>query len=93
MKLVGRDKLARFARNHANARSAINAWVAEVESATWQTPADIRERYPSVSFLSDNVVIFNLKGNDYRLETRVALQSGVIVVLRIGTHAEYDKWT
>ncbi|TDI36389.1 MAG: type II toxin-antitoxin system HigB family toxin [Acidobacteria bacterium] len=92
MKLVGRDKLTKFAKRHASARSAINAWVAEVERATWQTPTDIRERYSSASFLDDNVVVFNLKGNDYRLKVRVMLQSGVVVVLQVETHAEYDKW-
>lgn len=92
MTLVGRETLTRFARKHASARGAIKAWVAEVKSATWQTPTDIKARYSNASFLAGNIVVFNLSGNDYRLETRVVLKSGVIVVLRIGTHAEYDKW-
>ena len=93
MKLVGRDKLVKFAKKHVSARGPINAWVAEIKQAAWSTTADIKARYPTASFLANNVVVFNLKGNDYRLKTRVMLQPGIIIVLRIGTHAEYDKWT
>ena len=92
MTLVGRDKLEAFARKHPQARGPISAWVAEVEQANWETMAELKDRYPTASILSDNVVIFNLGGNKYRLETRVLLASGLVIVLRIGTHSEYDKW-
>ena len=92
MRLVGRDKLDRFARKHARARGLIRAWVAEVECVEWETMQDIKDRYPSASFLASNVVIFNLGGNSYRLQATVAFKSKTVVVTRIGTHAEYDKW-
>lgn len=47
----------------------------------------------SASFLAGNRVVFNLKGNKYRLDTKIAYQTGVVFVKRIGTHAEYDRWT
>lgn len=43
--------------------------------------------------LANNRVVFNIKGNKYRLDTRVAYRTSVVVVKRIGTHAEYDRWT
>ena len=92
MKLVGRDRLEAFTRKHAQARGPIRAWVAEVKQATWVTMAELKDRYPAASVLSDNTVIFNLGGNKYRLETRVLLGSEIVIVLRIGTHSEYDKW-
>ncbi len=92
MNLVGRQALLRFHRKHADARDAIEAWVAEVETAEWQTPQDIKERFPSASFLGDNHMILNLKGNQYRLEVQISYKVGVVTVKRIGTHAEYDKW-
>ena len=90
LKIVGRSHLAAFCIKHPDARKWIEHWLAEVEQATWTAPLHIKSRYPSASFLANNVVIFNVKGNDYRLEVRVAWQSSVVVILWIGTHAEYD---
>ena len=92
VKLVGRDKLTDFAKKHPQARGPIKAWVAEVEAAVWTTMANIKARFPHASILADNHVVFNLGGNKYRLETIMVFASGVVVVLRIGTHAEYDRW-
>jgi len=91
MKLVGRELLEAFQLTHADARGQIASWVAEVESATWKTPNDVTARYASASFLAENTVIFNIKGNAYRLEVRIAYQTGVVVALWVGTHAEYSK--
>ncbi|CAD7855214.1 MAG: hypothetical protein [Olavius algarvensis Gamma 1 endosymbiont] len=57
----------------------------------WRTPQDIKNRYRSVDFLTGNRVIFNLKGNHYRLVVRVRYQNGMVVIEWVGTHAEYDK--
>ncbi len=91
MKVVGRSHLAEFCSNHADARKWIEHWLSEVEQASWTAPRHIRARYTSASFLANNLVIFNVKGNDYRLEVRVAYQSSVVVIQWIGTHAEYDQ--
>ena len=91
MRLVGRQKLDDFCREHADARSWIAGWIAEVESASWRTPHEIKALYPSASFVGENIVIFNVKGNHYRLEASLAYQTGVLVVRWIGTHPEYSK--
>lgn len=91
MKLVGREQLKAFCDKHADARPWIEAWLAEVESASWMTSVEVKARYASVSFLDSKIAIFNVKGNDYRLETAIAFRTGVIVVKWVGTHAEYDK--
>jgi mRNA interferase HigB len=91
MKILDRERLERFCRKHADARGWTENWLAEVESAAWTSPQDIRQRYASVSFLAGGVVIFNVKGNAYRLEVTVAYRTGVVVIDWIGTHAEYDE--
>jgi mRNA interferase HigB len=91
MRLLGRDKLVAFVTAHADARSWIETWVAETERVQWANPQDIKRRYASASFLPGNVVIFNVKGNHYRLETLVAYNTGTVIVRWIGTHAEYDE--
>lgn len=90
MKIAGRNLLAEFCARHTDARRWIESWLSDVEGSTWGRPQDIRNRYASASFLAGNTVIFNVKGNEYRLEVTCAYQAHVVVVRWIGTHAEYD---
>lgn len=91
MRITGRDKLDEFSGAHADARSWIDTWIADAETAVWKTPQDIKTNYASASFLASNIVIFNVKGNRYRLEVRMAYNTGIVVVRWAGTHAEYTK--
>jgi mRNA interferase HigB len=91
MKVIGRDRLELFCRRHADARRWIDNWLADVESAAWTSPYDIRQRYATASFLGGGLVIFNARGNAYRLEAGVAYRTGVVSVEWIGTHADYDE--
>ena len=93
MILVGKRLLVQFARRHASAREAIGSWVAEVEAAAWRSSADVKARYASVSFIGNSRVVFNLKGNHFRLDAQIDYSAQVVLVRRIGTHAEYDSWT
>lgn len=93
MLVVGRKILEDFSAGHADARSQLDAWLSEVEEADWQSPIDVKARYASASILGGNVVVFNVKGNDYRLEVKISYTSKTVLVTRIGTHAEYSKWS
>ena len=92
MRLVGRNKLDEFCGAHADVRSWIANWIADAEVAGWKGPQDVKASYATASFLPDNLVVFNVKGNRYRLEVQVAYGIGVAVIRWIGTHAEYTKW-
>jgi len=91
MRIAGRERLDAFCTKHPDARRWIENWLADVESAAWKAPLDIRKRYASASFLAGGVVIFNVKGNTYRLEVGVAYGAGVVSVRWAGTHREYDE--
>ena len=91
MKIVGREALVRFCQAHPDCRPWVSTWLAFANGATWNTPQDIKRRYSTASFLAKNVVIFNVRGNTYRMVTTVAYRVGVVVVDWIGTHVEYDK--
>lgn len=93
MKVIGKPIIEAFSRKHADASGALRAWVEEVESekTSWKNSHDIKARYSSASFLAGNVVIFNIKGNSYRLEVRVRYVEGVVRILDVNTHTEYDK--
>lgn len=93
MKVVGRKRLDDFCRRHGNVRGAVDAWLAEVEDTGWETPHGLKGRYPQASLVGDRRVVFNLRGNRYRLDVKVDYQRQLILVVRIGTHADYDDWT
>ena len=93
MEILGKRKLEQFALKHADIRTALCTWIADVERERWQTPHDIKAVYQSADFLPNNRVIFNLRGNHYRLVVVVVFVAGRVVVEWIGTHAEYDKRT
>jgi mRNA interferase HigB len=92
MRIAGRDKLLAFARKHADARGWIERWCADIGSAEWTGPADVKACYPHASLLSRNRFVFNIKGKSYRMLATIAYEAGVVVVNRVGTHAEYDAW-
>lgn len=91
MRIVGREKLDAFCSLYADARSWIEAWLQETEGMSWATPQDIKDRHASASFLQGNVVIFNVRGNNFRMEVNVAYRTRLVTVLWIGTHREYDE--
>ena len=92
MRLLGKSKLREFVKQHAEARSQLESWEAEVEAADWKTPSDLKMRYPKASLVGNLQVIFNVCGNRYRLWVSVAYRTGIVLVKKIGTHKEYDSW-
>ena len=92
MTIAGRQLIEKFMRKHANSKSSLSAWLEEAEEAAWKTPQDIKDRYRSADFLSGNRVIFDIGGNNYRLMVLVRYQNGILLIMKIGTHAEYSKW-
>jgi mRNA interferase HigB len=90
--IVGnREVLINGWQKHAGAKAPLAAWFAEAERARWRSPSDIKQSYASASFLAGNTVIFNIKGNRYRLGVKVNYVAGIVLVKWFGTHAEYDK--
>lgn len=92
MRVVGKLILNTFKKTYSDAQEQIDSWVAEVEAAIWNKPMDIKLRFPSASILAENHIVFNIKGNKYRLLTKVEYQNGVVLIKNAGTHREYSRW-
>ncbi|MCL2643912.1 MAG: type II toxin-antitoxin system HigB family toxin [Betaproteobacteria bacterium] len=90
MKLVAVKILRDFWSVHPDAEQPLKAWADEVKKASWTQPADIKVKYRSASILKDRRVVFNIKGNDYRLVVAVAYSFQAVYVKFIGAHAKYD---
>ena len=76
---------------HPDSEQQLKAWYQEILKAEWASPNKIKIEYPSASLLSDNRVVFNIKGNRYRLIVKISYDYQMIWIRFIGTHAEYDK--
>ena len=74
-----------------DAEDPLKAWCAEAKSAAWRSPADIKARYRSASFVSDNRVVFNIGGNKHRLVVHLNYGRGIVLIKFVGSHAEYDE--
>ena len=75
----------------AGARMQYDAWLRIATSARWRNPQDVKAAYPKTSILKAGRVVFNIKGNDFRLIARIQYQAGVLAIRFFGTHTEYDK--
>ncbi len=72
-------------------KAALDAWLDEVKKAKWQNSADVRRHYATASIISADRVVFNIKGNNYRLVVAVDFDRSIVWIKWIGTHKEYDK--
>lgn len=97
MRVIARGTLNEFVRNRVprNQQKAVkeqlDSWFAEAEKATWKTSAELKELYSSASIISAERVVFNIKGNDYRLVVAINYHFGILLIKWLGTQAEYDK--
>jgi len=91
MDIVVRRVIDSFIKKHPDGKGSVKAWYYEAKQALWNNPMDIKQQYANASFLADNIVIFNIKGNGYRLVTKIAYNTKKVFIKWIGTHAEYNK--
>lgn len=91
MRVIARSTLEAFWKKHADSEQPLRAWFAEASRADWRNPGDIEAAFVSASVLEDNRVVFNIKGNTYRLVTHIHYGTASVLIKFIGTHAEYDR--
>lgn len=90
MRVISKATLVEFWSRQPAAKLALQTWFEDARRAQWKSPQDIRRRHASASFLAGNRVVFNIKGNDYRLVVAVAYRFTALYVKFVGTHAQYD---
>jgi mRNA interferase HigB len=97
MRIIARRTLHEFVRrrtgskDHPALKAALDAWFDEVKKARWASTADVKRHYATASIVSADRIVFNIKGNDYRLVVAVDFEKGIIWIKWIGTHKDYDK--
>jgi mRNA interferase HigB len=91
VRVIAKSTLRTFWIKHSDCEEQLKSWYKEAEEFIWRSPKDLKKDYPSASFLPDNRVVFNIKGNKYRLIVRINYDYGIVWIRFIGTHGEYDK--
>jgi mRNA interferase HigB len=91
MRVVSRKKLIKYYSLHAGSKTALEEWYKKVSKAEWQNLNELKQHFLSADYVGNHRVVFNIKGNDYRLVAIIIYVSQKIYVRWIGTHAEYDK--
>lgn len=91
MRVIAKKILRDFWGRHPDSEQQLKSWYKEAEDATWQNPNQIKRKYPFASILENNRIVFNIKGNKYRLIVRVNYNYQMVWIRFIGTHAQYDK--
>ena len=91
MRIISRKTIREFWEKHPDVEHALEAWYHDAKRVVWKTPVDIKSVYRNASFVGNNRVVFNIKGNKYRLIVMVAYKPGIVFIRFVGTHAEYNK--
>jgi mRNA interferase HigB len=96
MRIIARRTLREFVvartghKDHGALKAALDAWFDEVRKARWRNPADVRRHYATASIVSTERVVFNIRGNRYRLVVAIDFERGIVWIKWLGTHSDYD---
>lgn len=91
MRLIAKKTVVNFYEQRANSKASLAAFMNEVRRADWKKAGDVIENFPTVDVIAGKRFVFNIKGNHYRLVADIEFIKGIVFVVWLGTHAEYDK--
>ena len=91
MRIIARSTLREFWQKYPDSEQSLKAWFYDVKSANWQSPSEIKNVYANASIIANNRVVFNIRGNRYRLIVHVRYDIGIVFIRFIGTHQDYDQ--
>ena len=97
MRIIARRTLREFVasraghKDHAALKAALDAWFDEVRRARWRSTADVRRLYATASIVTADRIVFDIKGNSYRLVVAVDFEKGIVWIKWVGTHRDYDR--
>jgi mRNA interferase HigB len=97
MRIIARRALREFVaslvghKDQPAVKAALDAWFDEAKKARWETTADVKRSYATASVVTAERIVFNIKGNAYRLVVAVDFEKGIVWIKWIGTHKDYDR--
>lgn len=91
MIIISRKALSDFSAYQPRSTDALLAWLRKTSEADWSCLADVKETFNSVDYVGNDLYVFDISGNRYRLVARIIFRARTVYIRWIGTHAEYDK--
>ena len=91
MRIISEKPLREFWERHPDSEGPLAEWLRVARRESWRTPQDLREQFSRASFVGSNRVVFNIKGNQYRLVAAINYPYGIIYIRFVGAHSEYGR--
>lgn len=91
MRVISKKTLIDFWELYPEIEQPLKAWYSEVKAAEWSSSSDLKEQFGSASIIDKKRVVFNLKGNKYRLIVDIEYRLKIVFIVWVGTHNEYNK--
>ncbi len=90
-RILAKSTLRKYWEKHPDTEQYLKTWFDTAMSSDWQTPIDVKQTYANASILKNGRIVFNIKGNSYRLVVKFNFEKQWAFIRFIGTHDEYDK--
>ena len=90
-RIFAKSTLREYCQKNPDSEQYLKTWFDTVMGSDWKSPNDVKRTYANASILKDSRIVFNIKGNSYRLVTKFNFEKQWIFIRFIGTHKEYDK--
>lgn len=90
-RIIAKSSLREYWEKHSDSEQYLKTWYETAKNADWKSPNDIKRTYINASILKEGRVVFNIKGNSYRLIVKFNYEKQWAFIRFVGTHAEYDK--
>jgi len=91
MRIIARNTLINYWGNYPEVEQSLKSWYDEVLNANWKSPNELKKQFRNASVVTNKRVVFNIKGNSYRLIVDIEYRIGIIFIVWVGTHKKYDK--
>ena len=91
MRVIAKKTLKEYFEKNAESKQPLLIWFKEVNNGKWKNHNEMKETFSSLSIIPNERIVFNIKGNKYRIVAKVNYDYQIIWIRFVGTHAEYDK--
>lgn len=93
MRVIAKKTLVQYYTQHADAKTALEEWHEKAVKAEWENFAQVKQTFNSADYVGNNRIVFDIKGNQYRMVALVLFKIGMVYIRFIGTHSEYEQIT
>lgn len=90
-RIFAKSTLRKYWEKKPETEQYLKTWYDTALKADWKSPHDVKNTYANASILKNNRIVFNIKGNEYRLVAKINYERQWLFIRFIGTHKEYDQ--